>query len=425
MLIPTILSRITLLLILAIPIVIVAYYYCTNKMNKFPQATISPIFAGFLLSSIMFFLFYWKLGILEYSMTYITNTISSSVVEDSTEISKSHTISSLLAIYLHDFKRIIIGSSIFIAGIYFLSLLKDKTPQYLFNMAVISMTFALIIVITFIAITFSRFPVDDFFALNILKVANGIILIFCAIYLYKNKTTEIEINVLLITGLFVMLVTPIGSDGATLKAMYGMWLILPLSILSLSSIQKQLENRRLNSIISLMGILLASLLILSIFFQVTNIYRDDQNRINLNSEFSDPTLKGVYSTSERTKVVDDTLAKIREHSNKGDTTLMVNSIPMFYYLTETKPSHGNPWLFLKSIDKIKQKQELLEDEKNLPVLFVYSKINTWDRNWPNSQIDIREEDSEKLDYLKNRYIKDLNYTLIWENDAFAIYGQDV
>ena len=60
----------------------------------------------------------------------------------------------------------------------------------------------------------------------------------------------------------------------------------------------------------------------------------------------------------------------------------------------------------------------LEDEReqkgeNKPKLFIYSKINTRNRYWPQSKTtETFPEDIQNHNYLKERYIEKLNYTLI-------------
>jgi hypothetical protein len=145
----------------------------------------------------------------------------------------------------------------------------------------------------------------------------------------------------------------------------------------------------------------------------------------LNEGFSHPSLAGIYSTNERVKVVDELLIAIEDNSKKGDELLMVNGIPMFYYLTETKPALGNPWLFLEPIEKIQFEQTTLESEQRYPELFVVPKVDTRNRYWPDGDLTTMSvEDQDKLSYIENRYISELKYTLLWENEAFEIYKGD-
>jgi hypothetical protein len=339
------------------------------------------------------------------------------VVNDASQVGKAHTMSSLLSTYRYDVNQMIKGTLLFIAFVYILSLLKDKIDGRLFNMSVISGTFLGIILLIV-----SEYSIDQI-AFGFLRTSAGIILLLSIPHIIHYKINDYRINILLIAGIFVMAVTPIGSDNGLLKAQFGLWLILPLSILLTYRLQNQTDNKRLRSMSSLLGVLLVSLLILSVFFQFTNVYRDDQNRFNLNTEFSDTALLGVYSTNERVEVVDELIVEIRKYSDKGDNVLIVNDIPMLYYLTETKPALGNSWVFMMSIEKIKVKQSRLERQGDLPKLFVYSKINTENRNWPLGNINDSDAGLEKLEYFKERYVSELGYSLLWQNEFFAIYGK--
>ena len=44
-----------------------------------------------------------------------------------------------------------------------------------------------------------------------------------------------------------------------------------------------------------------------------------------------------------------------------------------------------------------------------------------DPNWPETNRTVRDQYAEKLEYVKYEFIDRLNYTLAWENEAFAIY----
>ena len=119
---------------------------------------------------------------------------------------------------------------------------------------------------------------------------------------------------------------------------------MPLTILCGYQLKISSKKEIFRSIFSIMDCALLSLFILSLFFHATDVYRDDINRFNLNTEFSSPGLQGIYSTPDRVEVVDEILVKTKELTNKNDKVLMGISIPMLYYLTETSPSLGNPWL---------------------------------------------------------------------------------
>lgn len=416
-LVPLILSRITLLMILIIPVFIIFCYYFTNSLGKLNRINISLIVVGFLISSMLFLLFYWKVGILQFLLMRTHEIIVGFFGNNISQVGHTHTMSSLVSTYLSDLMQMAKLTILFTAIVYILSFFKDKFNHYLVNGFIILSTFAGLgwLMLSLISI--------ECVAFAFLRASAGIVIVLSLPHLLKWNKSDYRVSIFLIVGLLVMIITPIGSDNGLLKTQFGIWLSLPLSILVTYELQDKINNKRLKSMYSLLSVLLLSVLIISVFFQFTNVYRDDQNRLDLNTRFTDPTLSGIYSTPERVKVVDELLLEIRRYSDIGDTVLIVNDVPMFYYLTETNPALGNSWIFLLPLDKIKHKQQRVEVEGELPIIFVYSKINTENRRWPTGNTNESEDDFHKLEYFKDKYINELEYSLLWENEAFAIYGK--
>jgi len=416
MLVPIILSRITLVLIFLIPIAFILYFVLKKEnLNEYKRIAFIAII-GLFCSVIVFTYVYMYLGIFESSIANIMSTFGESASGNITNFNKSHTMAGLIYSYIIDYRNILIGTGIVLFGIFILSQIKEKLGDLFVNILLISIPIAGIF---FILI--SGYSVD-FFSINILKVTIGLVLILTALFFWIDRGENRNISLLLIAGAIIMIINPVGSNTGVVKSLYGFWLILPLSLLCVYQIKTSVKNPRISSILSMIPAILIALLIISIFFQSVNVYRDDPNRLNLNEGFSHPSLFGIYSTNERVEVVDELLLSIEDNSKKGDELLMVNGIPMFYYLTETKPALGNPWLFLEPIGKIILEQTKLESAQKYPRLFIVPKVNTRNRYWPESDLTtLSIEDKEKLAYIKNRYISELNYTLLWENEAFEIY----
>ncbi len=420
MVIPIILSRLSLILIFIIPIIFFIYWYVRKKEVLCFKKIIYPTIIGIFFSSILFGLFFWYLDILNYYFLSIIENISflvTGVANKTSSMSAASSKARLINIYVFDSKLIINILLKLIFGIYILSIIKEKIGKRKINMLVILLTLLLIL-----NVSLSVKNDFDIFVSTVrplLTVLIGIIIVLAITYFAFNRVMNEKIDLLLISSIGIMIINPIGSNTGLFKSMYGTWLALPLAVLSICKIKTDIKNKRISSMVSLIPILLISLLCLSIFFNITYIYRDDINRLNLNTEFSDPSLKGVYSTSNRVEAVEELVYQIRKHSDKYDEILIANNIPIFHALTETKPSFGNPWIDLLSLDEIKEKQRKLEEKKELPKLFIYSKASGR-LDWPSSYNDYKGDGN--IGYLKSRYVNDLNYSLLLENEYFAIYS---
>lgn len=422
MVVPIILSRITLLLILIIPILFTIYYFKNGKEFTYLKRMFSPAVKGILFSVICFGLIYWYLGILDDYFLNVIGPLSASAKANTSEIESHHVIGTLIKSYVIEYIKIIILSLGFILGVYTFSIIKEKIEKKTFYLLMLLLTFLTVCFIFYL----ERIGYTLYFVMRLMDFFIGVVITLSLIYFIYDKSRNKNIDLLLISGIAIMMINPIGSDTGLYKSEYGMWLPLPLSFLCLYKIREDVRNSgtRFSSMLSLTTIFLVFLLISTVSLHATFVYQDDSNRFKLNTEFSDPSLKGVYSTSSRVELVDELLSQTKKYSDKNDKILIIDDIPIFYYLTETKPSFGEPWTNLMSFDKIKEKQRELENKKELPKLFIYSKVDTSKARWPEEGIDNQKRDGEeKLRYLKIRYTNNLNYSLLWENEAFAIYGR--
>jgi hypothetical protein len=219
-----------------------------------------------------------------------------------------------------------------------------------------------------------------------------------------------------------MIITPIGSNTGLSNAVHGMWLILPLIFLSALEIRGRIKCPWIHQIFYQLEKILLLLLIISLALNIFCIYRDHYNRLRLVSAFTHPSLEGIFSTPQRVKAVEEVVEIIESHTEPGDHVLIANSVPMLYYLTQTRPILGEPWLFLETLSDIKEKHQKLEEDQRLPKLFCCNKINSRDPEWPDpGQTDpLSQNDEEKVEYLLSLYTSDPRYMTVLDNQIFTV-----
>ncbi len=474
--VPIALGRLPLIMIFIFPLLVIAYYMITKRDLRRVAKLTFPALAGLLSSGLLFGMLYWQLQVLDYwyakTFASLTNAVSDqfqavvngitmqisdtihyvnsritglfadnvpetpvkdtsvpnnvsvdpvkeSIIkpaEDKIQVKDTHSLGFLLEIYLRDVLKIGRNLTVLMIFIYVLSLIRQKAGKRNMNIFLPGFTLLLagLINITGYSMNYSY---------HLLKLTIGVITLLCLIYVATDRGTNRNITLLMLMGLTAMLINFVGSNSGMLKAFYGMWMILPLSILCACEIQKRVRYEKLSDMLALTKTFLVIMLVLGLMFQATNTFREDQNRLHLDTGFSHESLKGIYSTPQRVEVVDEVLTQIQRYSDRNDKVLMVNSIPLFYYLTETKPVYGTPWAFQSSLNSLQSKQESIVKRGEYPKLLVYSKVDTRDRYWPETDNIAIDEDLAKFDYIRNEYINELNYSLLWENQAFAIYGK--
>ena len=420
MVVPIVLSRIPLILIVLIPITIFFYNLIIGvDIRKYKSSTVTSSLGLF--CAILFFgIIFYITGILDIYFAHICSVIAASAAGNTEDIDQAYTLFSLIRSYLTDYRDVAIGTVILCILFYALSLIKSKLGPIYATIVALSLTFGVILFMVYRTIYIEALAYD------LLKVTIGIIILVSLTYVVTNDNDKKnkKLKIFLFLGTIVMIINPMGSSDGIIKSFHGMWLILPLTILCGFQLKASTKNKTISSIFSLMNLVLLSLLILTLFFHSTDVFRDNINRFELNTEFSSPGLRGVYSTADRVDVVDSLINEIENLSKKNDSILMGVSIPMFYYLTETRPALGNPWVGLISKNDINSRLKDMEEAGNYPLLFIEQRINTEDRNWPKENTPMIDKFKKKQDYLKNRFVNTHNYTIVWENYAFAIYKRD-
>ncbi len=415
--IPIILSRFTLVAAVLLLPLLVLYYWWTGRpfeglIRSVGYASVGAIISAGLATYTLFYL-----DIQEIYIDIIYQQLLHSAT--GTEVYTSgHSMSALFRSYISEYIQTLFGVAVFIGGIFTIGWLKQKIDQRWIALSLVLVTIAGLILSLI-----PQVPVINFaLSYGLPRVFIGIIILFAVVFLYLHDRSDKNLALLLIASGVVMIVNPLGSNCGILKSTHAFWLALPLSLLCMSRLGKQTENKFVQTTSALIPTILLLLLILGIFLQAGHVYRDDPNRLNLVTPFQTPQLMGTHSTAERVQVSDELISVIERETEPGDYVLMVNHIPMFYYLTGTRPALGQSWLFLYSEGTIMELEERrAEAGEIVPKLFVYSKVNTRDMYWPLGDTPLKEEDERKLGYLKDRYITAYQYSHLWENDVFSVY----
>ena len=422
--VPIVLSRFTLVVLVVVVPLIALYFWLTRRpLDGLIRGVMYALLGVILATGVVLYVFS-NLEILGLCI----NSIKTQLVHSATggeSISASHTMTALLTSYTSQYLHVILGVLLFTGGVLFIGRIKDKLSL---KLKWISFIFILMAIA---AITLNVFfpqmaHLSFFLSYGIPRLFIGVIILCTLLFLYYHNTPDNNLAILLLVACTFMVFNPLGSNTGIIKSTHAFWLVLPLSLLCTQRLGTYVDTRFIKTLSSLIPTILVIMLIFAVFFHATNVYRDDPNRLNLTTPFESPQLKWTYSTPERVQVTDELIDVIKRETNPDDYVLMVNGMPMLYYLTETRPALGQPWLFTYSLDHIiALEKERVEKGEIEPKLFIYSKVNTLNRYWPQSDIPLYERYDKNLNYLRGQYIDTYDYSLLWENEAFAVYRQSV
>jgi hypothetical protein len=149
-------------------------------------------------------------------------------------------------------------------------------------------------------------------------------------------------------------------------------------------------------------------------------YFDRADRSAMHYPIQNEHMRGIYTTENRARVVNELLAQSAAWVKPDDYVLAYDCIPMYYYLTDTKPFMHNSWVWL--YDDAVFKQELnksLKETRICPVV-IMQKRSTIGNNWPDNYLEQYTFRPEAMAYMQD-FLKTWQYRQVWENDFFRIY----
>jgi len=127
----------------------------------------------------------------------------------------------------------------------------------------------------------------------------------------------------------------------------------------------------------------------------------------------------IFTSRERALAVNQLLDTSKKYVKPNDYVLAYGNIPMFYFLTDSKPFLYNIWLGEYSLDYYRHLMDKSLSEKKILPVIVRPKVSTWG-NWPSEVPGISyAEDNEWNNYF-NYFLDKNGYQLVWENNTFQI-----
>ncbi len=217
-------------------------------------------------------------------------------------------------------------------------------------------------------------------------------------------------------GLLMLLVFPLGSDGATNNGGIIAWMAAPVATL--------FWQRREGIIFPLAFILIGLIQTLTV-----GSYFDGGHLWYKTAAINDSRAALVRTTPERAQIINETLPELTRLVSEGDTLLCYGSIPMMNHLTGSIPAISCSWPELLSAEALAERLEAMGDER--PAI-LRQKFNNLGPYWSEatdaylnsySIVDDKFLQQDKMDTL-NRWMTSADYHIVWQNKWFALYKVD-
>ena len=216
-------------------------------------------------------------------------------------------------------------------------------------------------------------------------------------------------------GLFMLLVFPLGSDGATNNGSIIAWMAAPVASV--------VWQRRHNIIFPLVFIAVG--LVQTVTW---GAYFDGGAMWHKTAAINDSRATLIRTTPERAQIINETLAGLKPYIHEGDTLLCYGSIPMMNHLTRTVPAIGCSWPELLSAEAMSERFKALDAAR--PAI-LRQKFNNLGPYWSEATdaylLAYPHEDKfmtkEKMATII-RFIDINSYHVVWQNQWFVLYDVD-
>lgn len=257
------------------------------------------------------------------------------------------------------------------------------------------------------------------------------LMVFAAIYNSLDKSSSYKTKLLLLTGLLLLLIAPLGSDSGLEKSVFGMWILGPVVLTNLdinryfrktniffSKLQVKLLQKSLAIIVFTASVLLAW----------QNTYFDTGSRLQKSHSIDHPKMKYVFTSKERANSINELIKEGFIKIKDEEYLLSFIEMPMLNYLSNKKPYLSTSWPKLYYNPKAFEMKldEALKRRNKLPAI-IRQKQNTMLDVWP-----LKQANPIYLNYPKglskwpehgkllNLFIKKYKYKVIWENEMFQV-----
>lgn len=291
--------------------------------------------------------------------------------------------------------------------------------------------YAVLMILTVICIYRAKKDPDFWFYLFLFYTGISLIVGF----LITTGRQPKDLRILAAIGCLMILIMPIGSNFVLVTVgKYALWIMLPitvdylLNIRALSSRVIVSENTQhsYEQVIDVKqmtglrnaGIYLTLIYIISVTYFYP--YFDRANRSAMRFTVNNRHVKGIYTTERRARVVNELLDASAHYVKPDDFVLAYDCIPMYYYLTDTKPYMHNSWLWLYDDGVFLQELNKSFYETHVCPVVIIQKRSTIGNNWPDNYKEDYKFRDETMGYLKT-FLKSHDYYQVWENDFFRMF----
>ena len=214
-------------------------------------------------------------------------------------------------------------------------------------------------------------------------------------------------------GIGMMMVMPLGSDGAYNNGTIVAWALAPVAALW------WLHRSRIAFPLALIAVCAIRMVTGGAYFDGGPLWQKTHTIDNDRAAH-------IYTTRERAELMNTVLHGIEPHVKPGTVLMAYGSAPLMNYLTHTRPYLGCSWVEQRSVPML-EKKLAYAPKAGFPMV-LQQKFNPLGPFWSEPSADFRTDygqqdayrDNRKLEVL-NRFLEYGRYRVVYEDSHFILY----
>ena len=291
--------------------------------------------------------------------------------------------------------------------------------------------YLILTLLTGLCIYYARTASDFWYYLYLFYLGTSLII---ALLIISGRQPR-DMQLLTAIGCIMLLILPVGTRGVLMTVgKYSIWIMVPitvdylLNIRSLSSSVVISENNRhtyqhvinpdqMNALRN--GFIFLTLTyILSVCYLYP--YADRGSRLKMKYEINNERASRIYTSSEKAETVNELLSETAKYIKPDDYVLAYDGLPMYYFLTNTRPYMRNSWLWLYDSYIFKKELEKSMQETHICPVVIIEKRSKRINSRPGS-VAVNDSFRDLTYGYLQAFLKEYQYRQVWENDFFRLF----
>lgn len=223
---------------------------------------------------------------------------------------------------------------------------------------------------------------------------------------------------LAVMTLLLILITPIGSNNYTFPLLNNLFFIAPFTLWMLRRLWQHTRYRREHGAWHIMALaILGMVLVQGSLFHVSFAFRDGTDGTERSAQVTgNAYLAGMKTTPDNAEALSGLSGATEQYGLTGKKLLTYGNVPGLHVILGMEPALSNTWPDLDSypVEQLKEDLQALDEEEICPVIIIGKRDSAQALEEPDTPAGQKA-------VLLTDYMEEGAYSLVYENEEFALY----